>query len=360
MTIWRGSPVAVCLLVFVAGGAAFAQDTQPFRLTDYEFLERQYILWSPERIVTNGEVHRLGFEGQVGPHVPLVGGPLDRRDPADGTHWEWRLIFTFQTYLRMTTADSAPVVTPSYMPRFRLQFLGNHVVTAADTENPTRSWRWGATIDLWSHHSNGQDGCTFQGTTAPGKACPEIGASATALNERNGSFGTDYTGATLNGRYSWGVRPHSRALSLLGGLGGSYHHNFPGGGLGDSPDGDLTKLWGRLHGSVEGEARWNVWNEERSWAGDLFGRYRLDLASGGSDPRLPGVTARHDRHTMEVGWICTRLFGLGAFVRVVTGREYYNIEFTQAPTRVQFGIVIDTAGNVPAIGVKPMGGGPTP
>jgi hypothetical protein len=341
--------LAAGLLLAGWGRTALAQETQPFALDQYEFLERQYVFWSPQKIVTNGAAHGLGFEGQVGPHVPLVGGPLDHREPDAGVHWEWRLIFTFLTDLRLTTADSAPVVTPSYMPRLRLQFLGNHLVTTADG-NPLRSWRWGVTVDVWSHHSNGQDGCTFRG--APPEGCPAIGAGATALNERTGSFSTNYSGVTLNGRHSWGVRPHSRALSVLGSAGVQLHHDFPGGGLDFSPTGDISRLWGRVHGAAELEGRWNLRNQAASWAGEVYGRYRLDLASGGSDPRLPGVTARHDAHTGELGWICTRLFGLGAFVRVVGGRESYNIEFTQSPTRFQFGVVIDTSGTVPPVALR--------
>jgi len=352
--LWTAAAVALCAApgVFVPARAARAQETQPFDPANYEFLERQYIFWSPQKIVTNGVANPLGFEAQVGPHVPLVGTALDHREPIEATHWELRLLFTFQSNLRLTAGDSTPVLTPSYRPQFRLQLLGNRVHGAPTPNNHPTSYRWGLTADLWSHHSNGQDGCTFRGTPPAGRDCPEIGGGATALNERTGSFSTDYTGLTLDGRYSWGTRPHSRALSLIGMLGGQFHHNFPGAGLDDTPTGDLRRLWGRWHGLAEVELNWNIANQEEAWAGVLYGRYRLELASGGADARLPGVTARHDAHVAEVGWICTRLHGLGFFARVVAGREYYNIEFTQSPTRLQFGVVIDSNGNVPPILTK--------
>jgi hypothetical protein len=331
-----------------------AQETQPFDLQNYEFLERQYIFWSPQKIVVNGVGSALGFEAQVGPHVPLVGGVFDRREPIDATHWEWRLIFTFQSSLRLTTAESSPVVTPSYRPQFRLQVLGNRIYGTPEVGAHPPSFRWGVTLDLWSHHSNGQDGCTFNGAVPSGAKCPQIGNGATSLNEHNGSFATDYTGATLVGRYSWGTRRHSRALSLSGALGGQYHHNVPAAGLSDAPDSDLTQLWGHWHGSGEVELRWNILNQEDSAAGEPYLRCRLDLASGGSDLRLPGVSARHDARTAELGWVWSKLYGLGVFARVVAGREYYNIEFTQSPTRLQFGVVIDTAGHVPELKFKPV------
>jgi hypothetical protein len=349
---WRPQALAtwLSLAALAAPASALGQTSQPFELRAYEFLERQYIFWSPQKIVVNGTGSTLGFEAQVGPHVPLYGRALDQRDPSDALHWEGRLIFTFLSNLRLTTADSAPVVTPSYRPMLRAQLLGNRVFGAPRAGYRPRSYRWGFTADLWSHHSNGQDGCTFLGA---GQGCPALGGGATSLNERNGSFSTNYSGVTMDGRYSWGTRPHSRALSVIGKLGFQYHHDVPGGGLDSSPDGDIRQLWGHWHGLGELEVDWNILNQEESWAGIVYARYGLELASGSVDARLPGVRARHDTHVAEAAWICTKLYRLGLFVRVVAGRDYYNIEFTQSPTRFQFGLVIDTAGQAPSLNLRP-------
>jgi hypothetical protein len=362
----RAALVAGGLVLFSSG--ALAQENQPFRLDGYEFLERQYMLVSPQKITTTSwspqtmspitESHTLGFEGQVGPHVPLFGGALDENDLMQRSHFEWRFIFTFQTYLRLTTANSAPVLTPSYMPRFDVQVLGRRAKGVG--QSATTDLRYGLTLELWGHHSNGQDGCTFTGPTPAGKACPELGDGALGINERNGSFATDYTGLTFVVRKSWVSGETLHKLDLLGHAGVQVHHNFPGGGLGTDPDGDLSHLWGRWHGHVEGEARWNPTDRADGWLGYLYVRGRLDAANGGHDARLPSVEAEPLSYLGEVGAISAKLEGVGLFLRAVGGREYYNIEFTQSPWRFQLGIVIDTSGNIPPIGRRPIDRGPSP
>ena len=79
----------------------------------------------------------------------------------------------------------------------------------------------------------------------------------------------------------------------------------------------------------------------------LYARAKAYFASGGEDPELPTVSVDNSRFLFETGLVSKKLRGLGGFARVVTGREYYNIQFTQSVTRFQFGFTIDTSGNVP-------------
>jgi len=321
-------------------------NVEPFDLRDFEFMERQYVFWSPQKIVTDGRAASLALEAHVGPHVPLAGW-ADHADPLRTWSNQLRLLFTFQSDFRMTTASSAPVVTPSYHAQFRLQWLRRHVFTSSEISRapPFRDLRWGLTMDLFSHHSNGQDGCTFFDASG---ACASRGEGATRLNEKNGSFGTNYLGISGHVRHSWGASYSQQKSSLLGSAGLQYHHGVPFGGLSDTREDGLLKLWGRVHAFVEAEARYGV-EEPCLPSGYSYFRFRSDIASGGTDPLLPSVRARPDTETWELGYISRGLKGFGLFARVVTGREYYNIEFTQSVTRLQFGVVLDTSGSVPIL-----------
>jgi hypothetical protein len=317
------------------GSVSAALAETPYEPGNYEFLERQYVFASPQQISVNGEKDHLAFEAQVGPHVPLLGrgwGPDPRLDWSD----ELRLLFTFQTYLRMTFANSAPVVTPSYLPQLRVQWLRRRTDVDAAL-NPLTDWRWGFTLDVFSHHSNGQDGCTLLPLPAPGDDCATR-QGATGINERNGSFGTNHLGLNLHFRRSPFRAFHGPTSSLLGTLGVQFHHDVPGGGLQE----ELVPLWGRWHAHAELEGRYH--HPSQPALGYGYARYRIDAMSGGQDPLLPEVGAGNWRHTGEFGVILAKAHGLGLFVRLVTGREYYNIEFTQEVTRFQGGITIDTFG----------------
>ncbi|MCP4604647.1 MAG: hypothetical protein GY847_29690 [Proteobacteria bacterium] len=335
--------------LLVAAGSAAAEDVQPLTFTGYEFLENQYMFWSPQKIVQNEDSARLAFEAQVGPHLTIYSWQLSGPDPTLETNHELRLLFTFQTGLRMTTARSAPVITPSYMPKFRLQWLARQTPSTGEG-TPIRDWRYGVMVDLWSHHSNGQDGCTFLPLPEESDGDCTSRDSAVDLNEHNGSFATNYLSVTGLLRHSWDATHESRRTSLIASAGLQFHHNFPFGGLED----DLRELWGRWHALVGTEIRFKPVNRRKHWAGYLYGRYRIDLMiDGGRDSLIPGVEARRDSHTGEIGWICTKLLGIGLFLRVAGGREYYNIQFTQDVTRFQFGLVIDTSGKAPVLEVRP-------
>ena len=51
----------------------------------------------------------------------------------------------------------------------------------------------------------------------------------------------------------------------------------------------------------------------------------------------------------EMGWIFRTMFNLGFFIRAMSGREYYNIEFTQDVKRIRIGVTIDSTGHIPSL-----------
>ena len=105
----------------------------------------------------------------------------------------------------MLAANSAPVVTPSFMPRFRIQWLARRALSPTSSGNPSKDLQVRAHAESLDHHSNGQDGCSFLplGDRADSKYTNH--ADAKGINERNGSFGTNYVGLNGHVRYSWGT-----------------------------------------------------------------------------------------------------------------------------------------------------------
>src|SRR4030095_3269960 len=91
--------------------------------------------------------------------------------------------------LRMFDSRSAPVRTPSYMPKGTFSGL-------MFRREPTVGTR-GSRVGLWAgqitvgHHSNGQDGCLFTTDVLVNEDC--VGpADLQQINRINGSFSTNY------------------------------------------------------------------------------------------------------------------------------------------------------------------------
>jgi hypothetical protein len=142
--------------------------------------------------------------------------------------------------LRMFEERSRPVRTPSYMPRGNFQFIWagkiREVVTIAQTLQAIAAPSPVLWIPLFEahaiigHHSNGQNGCTFddeeliQSPTDEAHECalkptavPGAGAADRPINTMDGSFSTNYirTGMnfrqnrldnTLRADFEWGFR----------------------------------------------------------------------------------------------------------------------------------------------------------
>jgi len=100
------------------------------------------------------------FEGFLAVHLPVLDSYTSSLDSA----WQRRqrhhgnaVVVSMLVNLRMTRESSAPVRTPSYMPRIRYV----HGVTTRKDWQVTQ-WLFDGTL---GHYSNGQDGCLYEGQT---------------------------------------------------------------------------------------------------------------------------------------------------------------------------------------------------
>jgi hypothetical protein len=107
------------------------------------------------------------------------------------------IVGTPRVRLRMFDARSAPVRTPSYMPKgsFTAIFLRGVRKSKRDPEPHIGLWGIQGTV---GHHSNGQDGCLFTTDQLVDGACvgtPDL----SKINKVDGSFSTNFV--RIGGRY---------------------------------------------------------------------------------------------------------------------------------------------------------------
>lgn len=248
--------------------------------------------------------------------------------------------------IRMLRDVSAPVRTPSFMPRVNIQVLWARNFKAALTAARARASRDAAPADmratlaqlprvsLWEghvivgHHSNGQDGCiTTEQERVPANTgdCVPVGVTPTegAINRHDGSFSTNYVRAGIN-----------------------YSRNWMNGST------DLQAVReARLRADFEYHPR--AWVDENIV--DIYGRARVLLGGayaargvGICKKRLegsaglvwnPGVvdTVPELSTTVQASCFPTVNGGWGFFARFYTGQDYYNIGFLDTITRVHVG-----------------------
>lgn len=96
-----------------------------------------------------------------------------------------RFTLTLGTVIRAYDGASVPIQTPSIYFAGRWQRLKHR-----RTPSSSIIWMYGAGV---AHHSNGQDGCTFENQTRVNGACQSQPAgSSGVLNTKDGSFGVNY------------------------------------------------------------------------------------------------------------------------------------------------------------------------
>lgn len=255
--------------------------------------------------------------------------------------------------LRMLRDVSAPVRTPSYMPRVNVQVLWARNFKAALRERSagldmkTRPDFVAAlarlpSVSLWEahlivgHHSNGQDGCiTTEQERDPSDsdACAPAGVVPTKenINRIDGSFSTNYLRMGINYSRNW-------------------MNN-------DAPDSSAPAT--ELQAVREARLRVDFEYHPRAWVDedivDLYGRARVHLAGayaardiGICRKRLegsagvvwnPGVveTVPELSGTVQVSCFPATNGGWGFFARLYTGQDYYNIGFLDRITRLHVG-----------------------
>jgi hypothetical protein len=253
----------------------------------------------------------------------------------------WSSSLTLSTTIRGHRGSSVPIQTPSIGFAGRLQYL-QHTRTRATPAPPGQvAGNRGTSVVFMTglglvHHSNGQDGCTFsqQQRNSDRTCIPEAPGDGDAwtINVRDGSFGTNYFAATV-GMTQRTIRREDESFGFARGglLEYRFHQNFPGGGLKQQ----LASFYGRheaagqLQIEIPHPMVWNRFEHvqltARGWA-----RFGQDRGS-------------HRGGSIEAAWLGFAGGIAGPFVRIYSGRDYYNIRFEERRRFLMVGVLWDHA-----------------
>ena len=143
-----------------------------------------------------GDGGNLVTEAQIVTHFRWIRGltPELLREGQSG--WKTNLLFTFQFRMRALQDASAPIRSPSFMPRLTAQLMKAYGGGTLLSPNTGRRNVLGF-VGVLGHHSNGGDGCVFQDEAydATGTACiapSPLPALDTRAVRSNGNFTTNY------------------------------------------------------------------------------------------------------------------------------------------------------------------------
>ncbi|MHB0964027.1 MAG: hypothetical protein ACYC5V_12545 [Gemmatimonadaceae bacterium] len=313
MSTHSGRMASMARLAFgvLAAGAAPLGAQQDFPRQPQLFLERSY--FAPFSPLGEGYV----FEGEASIHL-FFHNRVDKLWTAEGGR-KRVVSLSFLPVVRMVDAASSPVRTPSY--RIRPIYL--QLLHAPRQDTARGSFRMRALAIGYTHYSNGQDGCTYEGyvlNTAADDCDVDDAALASQqrVNTRDGSFSTsyipvrvDFRRGTLD-RATFRVRTqHSIGVELQ-----IHPIGMPIGGI------------SRELATAYGQHQVNGWYEYEfashlKAAGftrlSMMGKFRVPAAEGRS-----WWTA-----TAEVANTWETLEGFGVFGRVRVGHDDYNIRFRE-------------------------------
>jgi len=233
-----------------------------------------------------------------------------------------RFTLTLGTVIRAYDGASVPIQTPSIYFAGRWQRLKHR-----RTPSSSIIWMCGAGV---AHHSNGQDGCTFENQTRVNGACQSQPAgSSGVLNTNDGSFGVNYieVRAARSSRTIVDSVEVGTALTL--GLDYRLYvpWKFPPGGSGLT---QIQHLFGRseFQGLFQQE-----WPTRKLWKLD-----HLQLTLRGST-RFGGGSAVATSGSADVAWFGFAGGTAGPFVRLYSGNDYYNIRFLEERRYLMAGVV---------------------
>lgn len=301
------------------------------------FLERSTISTATQ--------HDQAFEARPAVHVVLHNG-LEAPELLEQGGTATVALLSFLGDFRIWRFDSAPVRTPTYEPRARLQIF--HVALLGAPEDPLdpvdRPHRLvGALSFDFAHRSNGADGCALADHVRVGKsdfACePTTDPPSTALNVRDGSFTTNYGAAGLGVRWfpgSGAVLPAGSALSATT----TFEWNFP-----CHLDACMPTQMRARYGTVR--ALWSAEAElplpvAPAWTAPTGLRVRVG-AEGSvhlatADGRRPWTEFAAEVAVLHQ---VPRGLDLGLFVRRHQGPDYLNIHFEERLDAWIIGLVVD-------------------
>lgn len=294
------------------------------------FVERSYVVWTPNRISIHGDPQSpvpLIFEAQIAPNLFVPQLHIGNVEDSQG-ELVISAVITPMIRLRMLAEKSSPVIPPSFMPKLTLQVI--HLRPLARPDGAVRTALALGLNLILGHYSNGEAGCFYQNQVGSDPDCtPRPGELP--LNERSGSFSTNFVRAELHGLLALDIDGKTGAAwLLLGGLGVELNSSVGPGGIGD----DQRRVYGDGH-------LWARAGGERTWSGHRA--------------RLSGTISRPFGESPDQAATITAEFlilprwagGFGAMARWVHGQDDYNILFLEPVNLWQLGIVFELGPGLP-------------
>ena len=291
-----------------------------------------------------GRVFSLGqdglrFEAQIAPDVRIFSNlyaatqnVFDVRDENFRFHWGLTAYATVLVRLRMFDEDSSPVRAPSYMPKGTLQVVGfkSHADPTAPESTRYRNSSMSMiafTLPTIGHHSNGQNGCAFEGYESANGVCKpdsEVASLERSVNKRNGSFSTNYV--RLGIQYRWmRLDDEDQRVDYRFGGGIDFERH-----LGIDPSDTLMSNYGKTRVRMSLNGAWR----DVGYFGRIEARYGLGVI------RDPNVGKRH---RLELFLHPYNWGGAGIYARYYHGQDYYNISFTESISRFDVGVAFNDA-----------------
>lgn len=236
----------------------------------------------------------LLFESKIAPNLII---DCSRRHAA--------LIITPKVVLRMFSEFSAPVKTPSYMPRSTLYLWRGEI----PDEGP---YSFGFLSVTLSHHSNGQSGEFFT----------EEGEN----NHEDGSFSTNYIDLAYH-------RARSKGNGLLF-VGGSveYHPRSWG-------DKELEGTYGQLRFNLSLKGLNPLGKSKRKTT--IEGGYLIELTYLTDDLMNRSSALEKAIVSITYTWAFEALRDIGFFINYYYGQDYYNIRFDDTLKVLRVGAIIN-------------------
>ncbi len=294
------------------------------------------------------------FEANIQPHLVGFQNFTDSLDVTRRKSVSVSISGTPGVRIRMFTSTSRPVRTPSYQPRVNVQLLwirdrdritaflrdlGERVGAPAPKENLVRLGLWEGHI-IVGHHSNGQDGCFFEGQSRDDEdVCqPPMEFDADLVNRQDGSFSTNFIRTGINYRRNW-LQPVARGsiesiavrdLTLRGDI--EWHPRA-------WVDEEMVDHYGRLRLRAAVD-----WARSRTGARGWQCPKRLQVGAGIEYIDSPPEDVSHWVQTAQVSCFPAENGGWGLFVRVYNGQDYYNLGFVEEIRRLHVGVTFNPDG----------------
>lgn len=342
----------VAALTLCAATRVSAQQADSLSLPHPEFMERSYIF----KNIPDGKTGEW-FQGFLALHLPLRQNLQAAYDQVMPDPWHSHstvaAFFSMMVDLRMTKENSAPVRTPSYMPKLTFTYfnakararLDSPVTTARDSirRATIRSVRlWTVPFVPYGHYSNGQDGCLFTFQKEINEVCTDTSTTPHGLtvNRRDGSFSSHYMQL---GVFYRRIQLDDAAPMEAGGfasksywsLGGQLRAYHPYYGLGGGMAPELRRLYGpgRLRLLANRVVQTNRWLGPGQFRLEGFVEALLDTR----DPSVDPV-----RVSLEVARTMDKRSGWGVFARGYSGQDDYNLGFLTNLRVLQVGATTST------------------